>query len=132
MQQITHTTTKNKLLFVELANDIEPILVNSIKYFGHDTLIADNKEERRAEHIELPQGDWQLIGKCSEITEDIAKGIVDSDFISYKNYNFKGKPSKDCMFGCAYYQFALQSFNSLIEHLGIDTKLNYYLLKAPL
>ena len=36
--------------------------------------------------IRLPKGNYTLIGLCSEIGEEEAKGIVESQFDTYRNY----------------------------------------------
>jgi hypothetical protein len=59
----------------------------------------------------LPDGNWQLIGKLSELTEEKAKGLVDygSYLGTYKNYKTNDN-HKSNQLGSS-----LESFHSAIE-----------------
>lgn len=63
--------------------------------------------------VKIPKGNWQLIGKLSELTEEQAKGLVESieipfapDEICYPDYSVTGFKGLDT---------ALESFHSAIE-----------------
>ena len=74
----------------------------------------------------LPQGNWQLIGKLSEVSEEVAKGLVDAhvsewftDKFYYKNYIEESK----------IFDNAIESLNSIATQLGMNTNDNIYILK---
>jgi hypothetical protein len=64
---------------------------------------------------ELPEGDWQILGKASELTEEQAAGVVKKDEDGYWiNYNWKSWHSNSTE------DTALESFQSLLASKNID------------
>lgn len=61
--------------------------------------------------INIPPGSYTLIGKGSEITEEVAKGIVQQHAYGYRNYT----PNMTVKFA---YKTALESFDSLLRSHG--------------
>lgn len=125
MQQITHTTTKNKLLFVELPDDAYDVKQITTDRFN---AIDYRRQVKWADEMKFVEKGYTLIGKVSDITEDIAKGIVD-----VWKYSFPKRESiyTNYKHETLYCNTALQSFNSLIEHLGIVVR-NKYGDKPPM
>ena len=105
--QIEHKTEKGTLLFVK--TDSELISFNLYEDFGDK--ILDIRTNKKWSTIRLDIN-FQLISLTSEITEEMAKMMVDdkhSDFY----YDYIGE-DKDRYFGRA-----LSSFKSLMQHLQV-------------
>ena len=114
---LTHfKTSKAELLFVVLPKGAYDVKISQ--------LIGDRQKIRtRNESMPLPQGNWQLIGKLSEVSEEVAKGLVErcdceGPCIDYKDY------SKH--WSC---DTAIESLTSIATHLGMELTDNIYLLK---
>ncbi len=69
---------------------------------------------------ELPNGAWQLIGLCSEVSEEVVRGITDSVYYSNEiRYIHNGK----------FFDSALESFQSLLKHHSISPERTILLIK---
>ena len=75
-------------------------------------------------NVEIPEG-YTLIGKLSEVSEEVAKGLVDehvsewfTDKFYYKNYIEESK----------IFDNATASLTSIATHLGMELTDNIYLL----
>lgn len=75
--------------------------------------------------IDLPLGNWQLIGATKDLTEEQARQIVEQVGLSngWKDYDTNNIPS------CYPYISPIESFRSLLIAKGLDVNKNYILLK---
>ena len=133
-------TSKAELLFVVLPDTSKDIVVDMgyiifdalagkrkwLKFEGISGLPGLDYYDYHRGGIKLPQGNWQLIGKLSEVSEEVAKGLVDehvsewfTDKFYYKNYIEESK----------IFDNATASLTSIATHLGMDTNDNIYILK---
>lgn len=127
---MTHfKTSKAELLFVVLPKGAYDVKISQ--------LIGDRQKIRtRNESMPLPQGNWQLIGKLSEVSEEVAKGLVDEDVLQetdldmlpiapptyhYWDYTTQHKLGR--------FTSAIPSLNSIATHLGMELTDNIYILK---
>lgn len=74
--------------------------------------------------INLPQGDWQLIGIYPELTEEMAKMVVEGGFCSTNGINLYQDYSKED----GTHSTALESFQSLMERENITGYDKYAIL----
>lgn len=115
----TFKTSKAEILFVVLpkdAYDVRCLPLMNVLSFGSFTIKS----------ISLPHGNWQLIGKLSEIKEDVARELVDrcncnGPCIDYKDYS----KHSSC-------DTATESLNSLATHLDFNLNDNIYILTKKL
>jgi hypothetical protein len=70
-------------------------------------------------NVEIPEG-YTLIGKLSEVSEEVAKGLVDGKS-AFRCYHL---PKTKLL-----YRTAIESLTSIATHLGMDTNDNIYILK---
>ena len=134
----TFKTSKCELLFCVLPKDVEDVTAIHTKEFDITVL-----SYRLPNVIIMPyhftniQGNWQLLGKISTITEDAAKELVDAyewedspEFgprYAYNDY-FNGIETND--YSTKYpFDTSIESLTSIATHLGMDTNDNIYLLK---
>ena len=131
---MTHfKTSKAELLFVSLPKGIGTVLVDRNQLMEQYSTVTNKK---KGIAIELPQGNWQLIGKLSEVSEEVAKRLVDDDEIYecyfsgfekwidiYKDYN----NSEPMPYGVVF--TAIESLTSIATHLGMELTDNIYILK---
>lgn len=126
---MTHfKTSKAELLFVVLPDTSKDIVVDMgyiifdvlagkrkwLKFEGISGLPGLDYYDYHRGGIKLPQGNWQLIGKLSEVSEEVAKGLVD-DVPNASDY-----PKT--------YQYARHSLDLIATHLGMELTDNIYLL----
>lgn len=79
-----------------------------------------NAKGRVIYNIEIPEG-YTLIGKLSEVSEEVAKGLVDEVIDGrYKNYT---------LLFTIWFRNAKASLNSIATNLGMELTDNIYLLK---
>ena len=114
---MTHfKTSKAELLFVVLPKGAYDVKISQ--------LIGDRQKIRtRNESMPLPQGNWQLIGKLSEVSEEVAKGLVDDIEFENTDYYMDYKIMK---FG---FIKAIPSLTSIATQLGMELTDNIYILK---
>jgi hypothetical protein len=125
-------TSKAELLFVKTYSEVNTANLQKLRsswihFFADGITVETNL---------LPQGNWQLIGKLSEVSEEVAKGLVDEDVLQetdldmlpiapptyhYWDYTTQHKLGR--------FTSAIPSLNSIATHLGLDTNDNIYLLK---
>lgn len=81
--------------------------------------------ENKSAGIDLPPGTWQILCMTREVTEEVAKGIVEYDkFIDgYKDYD------TDNFHHDTPFIKAVDSLRSLITSKGLDGRKNYCLLE---
>jgi hypothetical protein len=72
--------------------------------------------------ITLPPGSWQLIGTVREMTEDVAKGIVEELPVGNRWYNYNGDRP-------VWWHTAKESLRSLLASKGLDTNKNWVLVR---
>ena len=104
------TIGTNTLLFVDVPEDYHSFRIehNQVWYYGS---IGEVKNQ------DLPEGSWQIIGKGSEITEDLAGELVEywtedaegqiTHWSEFKNY-----------IGKEWFSMAIDSLHSLIQSQG--------------
>ena len=100
----------------------------------YKTKDADELDEW--EKIDLPPGSWQLIGTTKEVTEEVAKGIVQvisngklSGQPQYRRYD--RDPVKDTPAKC-WTRDPRHAMETLLASKAIDPNKNYVLLKKLL
>lgn len=109
---MTHfKTSKAELLFVVADKEINGANLQQLYSFWLQLYTGGTVAKTK----QLPQGNWQLIGKLSEVSEEVAKGLVD-DVPNASDY-----PKT--------YQYARHSLDLIATHLGMDTNDNIYILK---
>ena len=83
-------------------------------------------DSRGVTFTELPKGEWELVCLASEMTEEVAKGLVEKN--KYGHDGWKTYTEKS---GLMYWESsALESFRSLMEANEMDlTKSDYVILK---
>lgn len=126
--QIEHKTEKGSILFVKVPDDAHKFLLrqnksNSDLWYNHGL-----PELMISSWIELPVFNWQLIGLTSEITEEMAKMMVD---FKHETDIDESEPSCTSSLVDIYYPFDylqncyyelesfLDSFKSLMQHLQL-------------
>ncbi len=92
----------------------------------HKTTLVIEKYDRSP--VVLPDGDWQLIGLCSEVSEDIVNEIVELYYRPYFNQkwsyeNYEEQP------GILTFDTALKSFQSLLKHHSLNPERTVLLIK---
>lgn len=101
-------TPKALVLVVDMPTDA----INAIVDEGHLSVFH---KSQHIFHHEIPQGNWQLLGKLSEITEEQWKGIVEdvepASLGLFPDYNFKPNRLK----AVSWCSSATESGLSLIE-----------------
>ena len=114
-------TSKAELLFIKTYSEVNTANLQKLRsswihFFADGITVETNL---------LPQGNWQLIGKLSEVSEEVAKGVVDehvsewfTDKFYYKNYIEESK----------IFDNATASLTSIATHLGMELTDNIYLL----
>ena len=127
---MTHfKTSKAELLFVVLPKGAYDVKISQ--------LIGDRQKIRtRNESMPLPQGNWQLIGKLSEVSEEVAKGLVESCTIQQIDLDMNKigeSETKSLDYSRKYpvhsLPTALESLTSIATHLGMELTDNIYILK---
>lgn len=113
----TFKTSKAELLFVNLPKDAYDADWDGIVDFGSKFMLY-KRPNRPLENIKLPHGDWQLVGRFSETTEDVARELVDG-----QEYGFINDSMPTTRWS---YKVAL---NNIATHLGLNLEDNIYLLK---
>jgi len=110
-------TSKAELLFVVLPKDAMNVCIDDNDICFIQKCIT--------KYIGINKG-YTLIGKLSEVSEEVAKGLVDAhvsewftDKLYYKNYIEESK----------IFDNATASLTSIATHLGIELTDNIYLLK---
>jgi hypothetical protein len=120
---MTPTLLINNVYAVEVPEGADNIRVSQL--IGTPKLFADIPGYLYA--AKLPPGSWKLIGTIKEVTEDVAKGIVERTHAGgfgrsgeeFKNYI---KPSPVCF-------TALDSLNSLLASKNLDTNKNWVMVR---
>ena len=88
--------------------------------------------------IDLPAGNWQLIGTTKEVTNGIAMGLVESHYYREASYNpilghyqTSGSSTmfKDYIHGRFTCDNPVDSLRSLLKSKGLDENKNYVLIK---
>ena len=74
--------------------------------------------------ITLPPGSWQLIGTTKEVTEDVAKGIVERVDMGFKDVYLSYAKG-----GSFDFDTALDSLRSLLASKNLDTNNNWVLVR---
>jgi len=125
---MTHFKTKKaNLLFVVLPKDAMNVCIDDNDICFIQKCIT--------KYIGINKG-YTLLGKLSEVSEEVAKGLVDDDEIYeyyfsgfekwidiYKDYN----NSEPMPYGVVF--TAIESLTSIATHLGMELTDNIYLLK---
>lgn len=125
---MTHFKTKKaNLLFVVLPKDAMSVCIDDNDICFIQKCIT--------KYIGINKG-YTLLGKLSEVSEEVAKGLVDDDEIYeyyfsgfekwidiYKDYN----NSEPMPYGVVF--TATESLTSIATHLGMELTDNIYLLK---
>lgn len=114
-------TQHNNILFHEKKeNDFEHTISEQRLWWWENRLLGSIKK-----CINLPPGEWEIVGLSKEMTEEKWKSLVkeacfagDRPYWGYKNYE-EGMP----------FETASASGLSLMRHLGLDEKQNYLILK---
>ena len=115
-------TSKCELLFVLTQKDVNGAKLKHL-YSTWLQFIVDGVD---VEVRRLPQGDWQLLGPLSTISEDLAKELVDECTANHYPSTSKWYMSyADRM--C--HQTAWLALQNIATHLGMNTNDNIYLLK---
>ena len=93
---MTHfKTSKAELLFVVADKEINGANLQQLYSFWLQLYTGGTVAKTKP----LPQGNWQLIGKLSEVSEEVAKGLVDDFkepefYTNYVDYVNGGKETK--------------------------------------
>lgn len=127
---MTHfKTSKAELLFIKTYSEVNTANLQKLRsswiHFFADGIIVETNI--------LPQGNWQLIGKLSEVSEEVANGLVDklgSFKTKYEKHSFyrnymRGVPQPVDMT----FTTAIESLTSIATHLGMELTDNIYILK---
>lgn len=79
-----------------------------------------NPWEMEHKEITLPPGSYELLGRCSEISEEVAAGIVESGRRKYMDYvKLEGRTMQIALSGWRYrLSTAIESLESLILSHG--------------
>ncbi len=88
----------------------------------------------------LPMGDWQLIGLCSEVSEEVAKGIVEPRAFRGGEFNamvghwqssgwHKGFTNYEHNIPAMMFSNPLESFQSLLKSKNLDAGKTILLIK---
>lgn len=105
---------KKELMFVVLpkgAYDVEVV--------DNGTMIVwENSFDENCDYIFFPQRNWQLVGKLSDVSEEVAKELVDE-----QEYGFINDLMPTTRWS---YKVAL---NNIATHLGLNLENNIYILK---
>lgn len=128
---LEHTHNGQRWLFVEVPKDAHSVVVypehTEMEEAGLLSFTANQTDERSKFYnsdllygIDLPSGNWQIVSKLSELTEEQAREIVET-----------AKPTyfKDYCIATRFYSSPTQSLDSLIRSLGGDTNNEYLILK---
>lgn len=84
---------------------------------------------------ELPPGNWQLIGLCSEVSEEVARGIVtphkyaDGKYADNRIDEFDNEIVNEFLNAHIWYNTALESFQSLLKHHSLNPNSTVLLIK---
>ncbi len=112
-----YTLGENTILVVKVPEDSSDFRVNNDRhgnYLDFETILHED-DSGTYDLIDLPPGNWTLLGKASSITEQQAKGLVE-----YKSID---------KYGQLYYSYEyrdwmnispLESFHSWLTVNGID------------
>ena len=109
-------TSKAELLFVKTYSEVNTANLQKLRsswihFFADGITVETNL---------LPQGNWQLIGKLSEVSEEVAKGLVDGKS-AFRCYHL---PKTKLL-----YRTAIESLTSIATNLGMELTNNIYILK---
>lgn len=138
-------TSKAELLFVVLPDTSKDIVVDMgyiifdalagkrkwLKFEGISGLPGLDYYDYHRGGIKLPQGNWQLIGKLSTITDKVAKGLVDmvNDYFTMNHPPmYRDYITYEIGDDITYYKTAIESLTSIATHLGMELTDNIYLL----
>lgn len=109
------------------------VVPKGAKYFN---IIESHRyfQSPRVEHsiggVDLPPGNYELVGLGNDLTEEQAAGIVESRYNGYADYESDGYFGMD-RYG-NYHAFpALVSFSSLLRSLNLDGETTVILRSAP-
>lgn len=113
---------KKELMFVVLpkgAYDVEVV--------DNGTMIVwENSFDENCDYIFFPQRNWQLVGKLSGVSEEVARELVDECTANHHSSASKWyKSYTDNM--C--HQTAILALYNIAHHLGLNLENNIYLLK---
>jgi len=117
MKQFEH----NGFLFVEVPEDATNFVIDDELYYQ-----AKFNDYGAVSHMKkLPPGNWQILSKANECSEDQAKGIVEQQRGNglFKNYSLEGSLAQ---YGTYFLNRAIESLTSLI--LSHELKLENVLI----
>lgn len=89
--------------------------------------LAEYNEPINEKYITLPTGNWQLIGTTKELTEEMAKGIVQQYGDYFIDHTATEQDWKEQEVN--WFKEAVKSLKSLLISKGLDVNKNYVLLK---
>lgn len=119
---------KKELMFVVLpkgAYDVEVV--------DNGTMIVwENSFDENCDYIFFPQRNWQLVGKLSDVSEEVARELVDDCPMfakCWKHYGFVETERHTARTPDTSCNTAIKSLNSIATHLGLNLENNIYLLK---
>ena len=125
----TITTSKGSYIFVPIVKDSEHITVDDgyLCYLPH---VPKGYSVSTMQYIELPKdNNYTFLCTTDTITEEIAKGIVDENKVGYINYCFGNKIGQNVNYQHRSFQYALRSFESLLESHNLSPDKNYAICK---
>ncbi|RZM21768.1 MAG: hypothetical protein EOO88_31570 [Pedobacter sp.] len=119
---LEHTHNDQRWLFVPIHSKSQGHYILSYTIIAYD--LIDSDENCGVERV--PQGDWQIVSKLSDITEEQAREMVpridDGLFI-------QGAAYPDYLDDDQFYETTIESLHSLIRSKGGDTNNEYLVLK---
>ena len=118
MKQITIQTAKAQILIVDLPQDAHHVQLSLNK---HSDILYLAKGSPFFVGIEIPNEDWQLLGKASELTEEQWRTIVDDVIVVVAELGqtaHQGRGFKNYKGGAAYHS-VVESGSSLLSANGV-------------
>jgi hypothetical protein len=114
-------TSKADLVLATLPNGAHNVKVVDVTDLG-TCIQYNNSIIRSIGFLPLPKGSYQLLGKLSEITDEVAMGLVDELPVGARWNNYANDYP-------VWFHTPTESLRSIAIHLGFDVTNNIYLLK---
>lgn len=115
---ITHNTGKSELCFVKVptdSNEAEIVTNQAVIPYGQSLVVPDGYYKCFPNHkyIDLPEGNWQIVGNPFELSEEQCQDIVDVVWNGHNEKVFKDYLNDD------WCPSAKSSFGSLLFNLNV-------------
>lgn len=87
---------------------------------GIDYLLIKVPHWVKGHKYAAPPGRWQILGKATEITEEVAKGLIKQQMGGGKFYDYSIEGSSLGQYGCYILSTATESLLSFVRHHGFE------------